>query len=135
MLKQFVGSELKKQFSNMGIEYGTGDTNIIATIPPIHPSWAPIVLRDDHVEVTVFYGHFTHEHYKYYGEDMPADARAKAIAEEVVEELALVFDDQIAFWRKRHSSGMFPISSLEAHKLRHHGDTASATLWSGRELS
>lgn len=135
MLKQFVSSELKKRFPGIEVEYGAGDTNTIATIPPIHPSWAPIVLRDDHVEVTVFYGHFTHNHYKYFGEDISADARAQAIAEEVVEELALVFDDQIAFWQKRYSSGMFPVSSLEAHKLRHPGDTATATLWSGKEVS
>lgn len=111
----------------MEIEFGGNDTNVIATIPPVHASWKPVVIRDDGHEVTVFYGSFTHWHYKYYGDDVPIESKAQAIAEDVVEELAMVFDDQIEFL----GSCMGPRGS---HGSISKGDSGSIPkLWSGKE--
>ena len=131
MLKQFVIAELKKRFHRMEIEFGGVDTNVIARIPPVHASWKPILIRDDGHEVTVFYGDFTHDHYKYYGVDVSIERQAKAIAEGLVAELEMVFDDQIEFWRTSFSGGMGPIGSLKA--ISYAPVDTKATLWSGKD--
>lgn len=133
MLKQIVSSKLRERFPAMDIEFAKQDTNLIAKISPIHSSWKPIMIRDDGSEVTVFFGDLTHSHYKYYGDDAPASTKALAIAEEVVEELSLVFDDQLEFWKTRSSSGMGPLGSRRRHSENSFGPTS--ILWSGRNGS
>ncbi|NVK16444.1 MAG: hypothetical protein HWE35_19915 [Rhodobacteraceae bacterium] len=113
----------------MEIEFGGEDSSIIATVPAVDASWKPIVIRDDGYEVTVFYGDFTHDHYKYYGEDASAASKAQAIARDIIEELAMVFDDQIEFWRTGSSGGMGPIGSRKTFSKVQ----ISAKLWSGKD--
>ena len=133
MLKQIVSSEIKKRFPNIDMELGSEDTNIIATIPPVHASWKPIVIYDNGNEITVFYGAFTHNHYKYFGEDAPATTKANAIAKDVLDELAMVFEDQIEFWQSRSMSGMGPIGS--GQKISRIDKVTCAKLWSGKDVS
>lgn len=129
MLKQFVSLELKKRFPRMNIEFGDIDTDIIATIPPVHASWKPIVIRDDGHEVTVFYGSFTHDHHKYYGEDAPIETKAQAIANVVVDELAMIFADQIKFYL---SGRVGPVGATE--ELSRVKSDSPAKLWSGKDI-
>ena len=104
MLKILLTSELKKQFPNMTIEYGVKD-DVIATIPPIHQSWKPIIICDDGDEVTVFYGDFTHKHFGYYGESIEVEAQAQSIATDVIEAMTPVFEDRLEFYKRLGSGG------------------------------
>lgn len=104
MFKNILTSELKRCFQKIIFEFG-GEDDIIATIPPIHQSWEPIIICDDGVEVTVYYGDFTHEHYGYYGEESDPELVAQSVAIDVIETMKLVFDDQIEFFKFRGGGG------------------------------
>lgn len=131
MLKPVLTSMMKKRFPNMRIDYGSSETNMIATVHPVHPSWKPIIIRDDEREITIFFGEFTHDHYRDYLGDAPKDAKVRAIAEIVIEELAMVFEDQIEFWSGQGQNGMGPVGSYCGNE-----DPQKAIrpkLWSGKE--
>ncbi|MBM1631878.1 hypothetical protein JQV27_03455 [Sulfitobacter mediterraneus] len=104
MLKTVLTSELKKHFPNKNIQFGGGD-DVIATIPPIHHSWKPIVICYDEDEVTVFYGDFTHKHFGYYGESIEVEVQAQSIATDVIEAMTPVFEDRLEFYKRLGSGG------------------------------
>jgi len=104
MLKIVLTSELRKHFSNMTIEYG-GKDDVIATIPPIHQSWKPIIICDDEDEVTVFYGDFTHQHFAYYGENSDIEIQARSIASDVIEAMKSVVEDRCEFYKQLGGGG------------------------------
>ena len=104
MRKIVLTSELKKHFPNMTIEYG-GKDDVIATIPPIHQSWKPIIICGDEDEVTVFYGDFTHKHFGYFGENTDVEIQAKSIASDVIEEMKSVLEDQLEFYKQLGGGG------------------------------
>lgn len=104
MLKTVLTSELKKHFPNMNIQFG-GVDDMIATIPPIHQSWKPIIICGDEDEVTVFYGDFTHKHFGYYGENTDLEIQAQSITTDVIEAMMSVFDDRIEFYKRLGGGG------------------------------
>lgn len=98
MLKTVLIEALEDHFPRINFFLGGVDI-VIATIPPIHQSWEPIVICDDGDEVTVYFGHFTHKHYGYYGESTDPRLIALIVAADVVEDMKLVFDDQLEFYK------------------------------------
>lgn len=130
MLRKRVTSEIKRRFPEVEIEFEGLEPNVIAVIPPIHGSWKPIVIYDDISEVTVYFGQFTHSHYKYYGEAQSLEAKAKSVAEDLCDDLAMVFCDKMEFYRSESSSEMGPIESEFSRARR----GFPITLWSGKTV-
>ena len=130
MLRKRVTSELKRRFPEVEIEFRGLEPNVIAVIPPIHNSWKPIVIYDDNSEVIVYFGQFTHSHYKYYGEAQSVEAEAEAVAEELCNDLAMVFSDKMEFYKAGSLSGMGPTESELSRARR----GFPITLWSGKTI-
>ena len=98
MLRTVLTLELRSHFPEVAIEFGGAD-RIIATIPPVHQSWKPIVIYDDEDEITVFFGDFTHMHFGSYGEQTTQAIAAQSIANDVINFMRPVFEDRLEFFR------------------------------------
>lgn len=107
MFKTALTEALVDHFPRVKFDFN-GASNVIATIQPIHRSWEPIIICDDGDEVTVYFGHFTHKHYGYYGESTDPMLMARTVASDVVEDMKLVFDDQLEFYKFGGGGGSRP---------------------------
>ncbi|MDP5220935.1 hypothetical protein Q5Y75_27495 [Ruegeria sp. 2205SS24-7] len=112
MLAPIVRSKLQERFSGMAISFDAEDASVIATIAPVHSSWEPIVVVDDGDEVTVFFGKFTHVHYGNHESVELTKSVAESIADDVANELSLVFADQVEAF---NCWGYFGVGGLRAY--------------------
>ncbi len=85
------------------ITHPEGET--IVTFPARHPEVGDLLVRDDGDELVVHIGNLTHRHFGNYDDDLPMDAKAEDIAEQVVEFIRGVVREEVEFFGNGRGGG------------------------------
>jgi hypothetical protein len=128
MLLEAVIQELESCFPSLN--FAVNKEEYVITIPPIHEGFGNIEIADDLDELIVTVGNFTHWHVGCYEEAFSEQERAEAIAEDVIDFLQGLFNDQFVMWGSHQAGGGF----IARNKLQSEQDLLKAYqkwLWSG----
>ena len=93
---------IKNEFPSL--KYSIDIDNYCISIPSINNEIGNIDIQDDIDELTIFIGDFTHWHAECYNDKLNKKEKAQYIANEVIEFLKKLFNDEIIMWSS-HTQG------------------------------
>lgn len=127
-LKRAVIDLMEVEFSDLDITVESGSECFVT----IYPKWldfGPVEIHEDHGQLIVNWGRFTHCHIDSYEESHGAHIRE--IVDQLRYQVSNVVADKVAFWGgcRGGSGGFFSLDRVESLDGR-----LPAYLWSGKEI-
>jgi hypothetical protein len=127
MLLEILIKNLESQFPSLN--FVVDEENYLVIIPSLHEEIGNIEIQDDYSQFTIFIGDFTHLHVGHYNETLSDHERAVVMAEEVIDFLHSMFNDEIVMWRSHQGGGFTYRDNLES--AASHIGKHQKWLWSG----
>lgn len=108
---------LRSRFPGRGLRVHDGKQPF-ASFPAAHPEVGDLRICDDDIELTLYVGELTHQHFSPFDYSEPADTREAKIVEEVAAHIEAVFGDEIEFWADERMGGSHARGTANATSLR-----------------
>jgi hypothetical protein len=129
-LRDALIPRLHAAFPDVPMKIG-GEDEPLVTFSAKHADVGNVVIQDEGDELTVLIGGITHRHFENHGDGLNANAKADAIAMEVVEYLRKLFADEIEFFGDGIRGGARERSSKPRGMLSKLFLGAKTYVWSG----
>jgi len=119
---------LEAEFSELDIT-AESSSDCFLTIKPKWNDFGPVKIHEDHGQLIVNWGRFTHSHIDSYEENH--DEHISEIVDQLRHQVSNVVADKVGFWGQSHggSGGFFFLDHVDSLDGR-----LPAYLWSGKEI-
>jgi hypothetical protein len=129
-ITEMLRKELAARFPTLRvISESANEPNL--TIPACHPDVGNISLSDDGSEATLCIGSITHSHFCDYSDDISENERVKAIVDDVLSFLEMLFSDRVLLWKSGIFGGWRLLKEGEEPDVSSYPAGTQYFVWSG----